>query len=250
MLAAERRNRILTALEAEGRVLVADLSQLYGVSEETIRRDLEKLEEEGFARRCYGGASFTGSPDLPYSIRKKSHVSGKRQIAQIAAGLIPDGASVAFDESSTAAFVAQALKGRKGITLLTNSVELVLSLGETEDWQIYVTGGLYNEKNLSFGGLRVEEFLREHHTDFAVISCAGLDPELGLTDPKDEMARIKRAMIRSAGQTILAADSRKFDRRSFAVVGKLEDVGTLITDSEPDEAWKERLEKAGVRLLY
>jgi len=115
MLPVERKNIILGRLRAEGKVLVAPLSAEFGVTEETIRRDLEKLEREGYATRGYGGAVFSDEnrAELPYSERKMTNVSGKERIGALAASLVEDGDFLMLDESTTAGFIARALTGKR-----------------------------------------------------------------------------------------------------------------------------------------
>ena len=250
MLAAERREIILGRLEKEGRVLVTTLSEDYGVSEETIRRDLERLESEGFARRFYGGASFTGGQDLPYSVRKKSNVAGKRRIAAVVAHLIPDGSTVTLDESSKATFVAQALREKHSLTVITNSLEIILMLSDKDDWNILLAGGALRRHELALTGSKAAAFIADYHVDWAIMSCAGLDLERGISDIREETSMIKRAMLRSAERCILAVDSRKFDRRSFATTCGFDAIDTLVTDFVPDEKWKSAFKEYGITLLH
>ena len=139
MLALERRNLILEKLQTEKRVLVSQLSQQFDVSEETIRRDLDKLEKEGLATKSYGGAVINEdvSIDLPFNIRKNQNVVGKQKMAEIAAKLIQDGEHIFLDASTTAVFVAKALKEKKErLTVITNSVEILLELSDVSGWKI------------------------------------------------------------------------------------------------------------------
>ena len=119
MLALERRNLILEKLQEEKRVVVSELSQLYNVSEETIRRDLDKLEKEGYATKTYGGAILGNSTktDLSYTIRNKTNVEAKNQIAAIASRLIEDGDHLMLDDSSTSLYLAKKLKEKKNLTV-------------------------------------------------------------------------------------------------------------------------------------
>ena len=120
MLALERRNLILEKLQEEKRVVVSELSQLYNVSEETIRRDLDKLEKEGLATKSYGGAVINEDVgiDLPFNIRKNQNVQGKQKMAEIAASMVNDGDHIFLDASTTAVFVAKALKEKNVSPLL------------------------------------------------------------------------------------------------------------------------------------
>ena len=249
MLVTERHDRILHTLEKDGQVFVSRLSADFQVSEETIRRDLEKLEEEGYARRCYGGATFTGSMDLPFTVRKKSHVSGKRRLAAAAADLIPDGASIALDESTTATFVAEALKEKKELTVITTSMETVLLLSDKEDWTVLLTGGKLKPKNLSMTGPRVLDFIREYAIDWTIVSCAGMNSDRGIFDPTEDNAGIKRVMLDAAEHTILAVDKYKFERKSFSLICPFSSLDYVVTDEQPDEEWRAAFAKNHVELI-
>ena len=147
MLALERRNLILEKLQNEKRVVVSELSQLYGVSEETIRRDLDKLEKEGLAIKSYGGAVINEdvSIDLPFNVRKNQNVVGKQKMAEIVASLVHDGEHLLLDASTTAVFVAKALKEKERLTVITNSMEILLELADVSGWNIISTGGMMKE---------------------------------------------------------------------------------------------------------
>ena len=134
MLAIERKNEILDKLRTEQRVLVSDLAEYYNVTEETIRRDLDKLEKEGYATKTYGGAILGNSTktDLSYTIRNKTNVEAKNVIASMASRLIEDGDHLMLDDSSTSLYLAKKLKDKKNLTVITNSVELVVELGSID----------------------------------------------------------------------------------------------------------------------
>lgn len=138
MLALERRNRILEKLQEEKRVVVSELSQLYDVSEETIRRDLEKLEKDGLATKSYGGAVINENIniDMPFNVRKNRNVVGKQKIAEIVASMVQDGEHIFLDASTTAVFVAKAIKSRERMTVITNSIEIIIELSDVSDWNL------------------------------------------------------------------------------------------------------------------
>ena len=164
MLALERRNLILEKLQDEKRVVVSELSQMYGVSEETIRRDLDKLEKEGLAIKSYGGAVINEdvSIDLPFNVRKNQNVVGKQKMAEIVASLVHDGEHLLLDASTTAVFVAKALKEKERLTVITNSMEILLELADVSGWNIISTGGMMKEGYLAFLGSRTEEVIRSY----------------------------------------------------------------------------------------
>lgn len=252
MLAIERRSMILNQLKNEKRVLVGDMSVKYGVSEETIRRDMEKLEQEGYATRTYGGAIYNEDSrrELPYEIRKRTNVEAKEGIAAAVADMISDGDYVMLDESTTSMYIARALKSKRNITLITNSIEIVLELaGDVQGWNIHCTGGMLKPYALAFTGRRAEEMVSSYHVNYAIISCEGIDLETGYTDGREETALLKRTMMASAKKVILAADRAKFGKTSFISVGRISELDTLVTDSDPGEEWRAGLEEAGVKLV-
>ena len=249
MLALERRNLILEKLQTEKKVVVSELSQLYEVSEETIRRDLDKLEKEGLAIKSYGGAVINEdvSIDLPFNIRKNQNVSGKQKMAEIAASLVQEGDHIFLDASTTAVFVAKALKEKER---LTNSMEILLELSDVSGWNIISTGGVMKEGYLAFLGSRTEESIRSYYVDKVIISCKALDHEWGIMESKESFGTTKKAMIASGREKILVVDSTKFDQTAFSVAGKLRDVDVVVTDRKPSDKWMGYFKDAGVKCLY
>jgi len=252
MLAIERRNKILAILQDESRVVVSDLSALFKVTEETIRRDLEKLEKEGLAKKTYGGAIINESlnVDLPYTVRKKANVPSKQYIAEIISSMIEDGDHIMLDASSTAVYVAKHLKHKKNITLITNSIEILLELSDVVGWKILSTGGALKEGALSLVGYQAEKMINTFHVDKAIISCKGIDIEKGITDSNEMDAHIKKLLLNSANTKILAVDNSKFDKISFTKIGDLVDLDIIVTDSEPDEKWKKIFNSMNIETKY
>ena len=252
MLALERRNQILEKLQIEKRVVVSELSQLYKVSEETIRRDLDKLEKEGLAIKSYGGAVINEdvSIDLPFNVRKNQNVTGKQRIAELAASLAKDGDHIFLDASTTAVFIAKALKERERLTVITNSLEILLELADVSGWNIISTGGVMKEGYLAFLGSRTEESIRSYYVDKVIISCKALDHEWGIMESKESFGTTKKAMIASGREKILVVDSTKFDQTAFSVAGKLRDVDVVVTDRKPSDKWMGYFKDAGVKCLY
>lgn len=252
MLAIERRNQILEKLQAEKRVVVSELSQIYEVSEETIRRDLEKLEQEGLAIKSYGGAVLNenSSVDLPLNIRKNRNVAGKRKIADIIAGLIDDGDRLMLDASSTALFIAKSIKDKKNITLITNSIEILIELFDVPDWHVMSTGGTAREGTFALVGPQTDKMLADYHVDKAIISCKGLERDSGLMDSDIQHAENKKTMLHSGAVRILALDHSKFDAVAFTKVAECKDIDVVVTDVKPDTEWLQYFEDLHVQCLY
>ena len=252
MLALERRNLILEQLQSERHVVVSELSRRFGVSEETIRRDLDKLEKEGLAVKSYGGAVINEDTviDLPFNVRKQRNVAGKQKIAELIAPLIHDGERISLDASSTAVLIAKALRQKQRLTLLTNSMEVLLELSDVSGWDIISTGGQLGEGYLAFFGTRAENAFRSCYVDTVILSCKGLDMERGLAEGHDSLSAVKHAMMSSGRRIILAVDSTKFGQPAFSISGEIRDVDLVVTDRKPSEQWLACLERLGVECLY
>ena len=252
MLAIERRNAISEILAARGKVIVSELAREFSVTEETIRRDLDRLEKDGLATKTYGGAvaGNSSSVDIPYRVRMGVNVEQKKAIAEKVAALIKDGQRIMLDASSTAIYVTRAIKNKKNITVITNSVEILLELAEKSDWTVFSTGGVLKEGALSLTGSSAERMIRGYHVDIAVCSCKGIDMKLGITDSNEKDAQIKQAVYASAERKVLALDGGKFDRKSFVKVCDITEVDTIVTDSKPSDTWVEYLGANGVEVIF
>ena len=252
MLAAERRNRILTKLTLTGKVIVSELSEEFGVTEETIRRDLEKLDEEGLAHKTYGGAVSAKRDllDLPLNVRKNVSVTEKQQIAALCAEKVKDGSIIMLDSSSTAIFIVKQLKSRQNLTVITNSVEILLELSDMKGWNVISTGGSLKEGALALVGPAALHTIANYHADISICSAKGIDVDFGISESNDADAEIKRVMLSSASEKILALDSTKFDKRSFVRVCPIRNIDLLITDKAPDEKWLSVLKESSFDVIY
>ena len=252
MLAIERKNEILGKLRAEQRVLVSELAQHYNVTEETIRRDLDKLEKEGYATKTYGGAIWGNSTktDLSYTIRNKTNVEAKNTIAELVCNLVEDGDHLMLDDSSTSLYLAKKLKEKKNLTVITNSVELVMELNGVESWTILLTGGRLKPESLALVGDQTQQMLRQYHVDKALLSCKGLDLDAGVTDSSEFHAQTKQSMLHCAKKRILILDSSKFDKVSFINIAPLDAFDTVVTNAVPSRAWLDCFAEHHIECLY
>lgn len=252
MLAIERRNEILEKLQSEKRVVVSELSQHYSVSEETIRRDLEKLENDGLVIKSYGGAVLNEHSifDLPFNIRKNQMIVEKQKIAELTDNLVRDGEAVMLDASSTAAYIARGLRKKKKLTVITNSVEIIIELFDVPEWNVISTGGLSRERSFGLVGPRTNQTISYYHVDKAFISCKGLTLEAGLTDSDEQDADSKRAMLKAANERILVIDSSKFGKPAFTRITGLDDINKVVTDKKPSAQWMKEFERLGIECIY
>lgn len=252
MLAVERKNSILGLLQSDGRVVVSELAEKFDVSEETIRRDLEKLERDGLVQKSYGGAVLNenAQSDMPLAVRKRTNVIGKQKIAELVSRYVPDNSSIMLDSSSTALFIAKRIKDRKNMVVITNSLEILVELKDRKEWKIFSSGGQLGEDSLALVGSQADKMISSFHVDSAIISCKGFDINKGFTDSNDMHASTKRTMLENCEKRVLAVDSSKFNRIAFNVVGTLSDIDVLVTDVKPAADWLEKFRQYGVKCLY
>lgn len=252
MLAIERKREILARLSSNGKVIVSELARDFDVSEETIRRDLEKLDHEGLAAKTYGGAvaKHNSALDIPYNVREGENVLEKQVISEKVASLISDGERIMLDSSSTALYVLKAIKSKKNLTIITNSVKILLELADKQDWTVLSTGGVLKKGALSLNGSSAEKMINSYHVNTVICSCRGLDMTLGVTDSNENDSLIKQAMLISAERKILAVDSEKFDRKSFVKVCDAKDIDIIVTDREPSEKWQAFCSENNVEIVY
>jgi len=232
MLAAERRANIARMVEQHGSVRVADLSRLFDVTEETIRRDLEDLEQGGYLKRTYGGAvkiNGTGL-ELPFARRLESHREEKTIMARYAATLVQEGETIILDASTTALWLAKHLIDRRDLTVVTNSIQVVMELAGRPGIRVICTGGNLRERALGFVGPLAERAISGYFVDKVFMSGKGLTADGGLTDSNELEVELKKAMLVAARERIVLVDSSKLGHRAFARIDGLDGFSMIITD--------------------
>lgn len=251
LLVPERRAEIVRLIEQRGSARVGELSHRFGVTEETIRRDLEELEREGVLRRTYGGAvgmTHGSSHELPHARREEKNREQKERIAAAAAGLVQDGETIAVDASTTALELVRRLQAHQNLTLLTNSVQIVWELARHSGIQVISTGGTLRGNSLSFVGPLAERALTEYHVDKAILSCKGLSLQHGLTDSNELEVELKKRMVQAAAQVIALVDSSKLGYVGFSRIIPISGIHTLVTDSGIQPNIRRELEERGVKV--
>jgi DeoR/GlpR family transcriptional regulator of sugar metabolism len=238
-----RRRLIVHQLERLGMVKVAELANELAVAEETVRRDLKYLDERGVLVRTHGGAVSVQTPDetagriadTPFELRRKAMLPQKKAIAQEALRRIVGVATIALDGSTTAWELATLLHD-PALTVVTNSLMITNFLASrpasSPGPQVITVGGTLDRKLQMFTGMIAMDGLRHIDVDIFFCSCGGIDATRGFSDPSETAALFKRQLIRSAGQTLVLADSTKFRSRAPVFFAALDDVHELITDTE------------------
>ena len=251
MFAIERQQRILEKLKEDGAVSVSKLSSEFQVAEETIRRDLEKLEKQEKLLRTHGGAVAIDDNKYEPSIekRRKINVEGKEKVAVLAAQLISPGETIFLDASTTTYFIARELKKMQNITVVTNSLQTIAELSENKDIKVIGTGGMVGE-NGSFVGSLAENSVREKYVaDKMFFSSRGVTPERGILDSNEQECAMKKCMMENSCKKIYVCEHTKIGRIGFAKLASFEEIDYFVTENKIDDEWMKRMEEAGVNVV-
>ncbi|ANB56791.1 deoR-like helix-turn-helix domain protein [Anoxybacillus sp. B7M1] len=243
MLAAERQQKIVEIVNERLSIRVSELSKIFSVTEETIRRDLEKLEKEHKLKRSHGGAiSIREETEIDVSEREITNVEEKKAIAQEAIKHIESGDRIILDASTTAWYLAKTLPDIP-LTVITNSIKVAVELSKKGKIQVISTGGMLLPKSLSYVGPLAERSLDAYHVDKVFLSCKGVHLANGLSESNEWQALLKKRMMEIADKIILMADSSKFGIRTFVHMASLADMDHIITDDQIDHETKWELEE-------
>lgn len=247
----ERKHTILTRLAIEGKVQVQTLAQLFQVSTETIRRDLDRLEKEGELRKVYGGAVRVraGMNEAPFQKRSQLQSAEKQAIGRAAAALIEDGETVLLDNGTTTLEIMRELRARSQVTVITNSVPILNCALEQFAGKIIFAGGDIQPAVQASTGPIAHELLNQFKVNKAFISAGGISLTDGITDYLLEEARISRTMMERAEETILVADHTKFGRSTFARIAPLESISIVVTDKCCPADWLQALQQLEIDVV-
>lgn len=250
MLPIQRHREILNRLHVSGIVRVSELARSLAVTEETIRRDLDKLETDGKLMRTYGGAAALGDQyrELPFEQRSTLNLDQKKAIAVCAVSYVEEGDVIAMDASSTACEMAMALRDIP-LTLITNSVTVCATACSQSRIAVISTGGFLDRPSVSYVGMLAEQALESFHFGKLFLSCKGIDTQRGLSVADESHARIKKRMIELADSVYLLADSSKFGLRAARFFASITDVDVLITDQQADPDFVSLVNDLGVEVV-
>lgn len=234
----QRREKILKILNVKGRVRVSELSKLFGISEVTIRHDLAELEEVNLLYRVHGGAESTHRAYYTLSLtdRMQRNEQAKRSIAVKAATLVGEGDTVILDSGTTTLMVAQELRQKKGITVLTNSLLIARELSASQDASVILLGGSLDSANLFVYGDDTYSQLAKYKADKMFMAVDGISAKYGITTYLYLEAEVSKRMGQRANTVIAVADYSKIGREGFTKIGEVDTIQTLITNkSSPHE---------------
>ena len=249
MLAEERRMRIVELLQENKSVEIAELSQLFSVAQETIRRDLRRLEEEGVLKRTHGGATLSEErqPIAPLSARSQVNREEKERIGRKAVEYVADGDRIIIDGGTTTLQLARALKSsRKSAAVVTNALNIAIELAGIGEVTVDVEGGTLSESSLTLIGPETERALGRYRVNKVFLAASGVTVKWGLGISNSFEAAVKQAMMAAAGQVILLADSSKLGKEGLVSFAPLTKVDKLITDENADPKIIDAIAQLGV----
>ncbi|MFC5908239.1 DeoR/GlpR family DNA-binding transcription regulator [Streptacidiphilus monticola] len=251
MYAPERQQQILLLAQQRGRVDVPSLAEDFGVTQETIRRDLSALDKAGLLHRVHGGALPAGSLQLEPGLAERDSTAAdeKERIARAALPLLPRQGSVLLDAGTTTSRLAALLPADSELTVVTHALPIAARLVDHPHLQLHLVGGRLRHRTHAAVDAWALRALGEVHADVAVIATNGFSPESGLTTPDLAEAAVKRAMLENAERVVLVADSAKFGARHFARFGELRQIDVLVTDTGLDDEAAAEIERQGTDVI-
>ena len=238
----------------DGELGFTDAATLFGVSEMTIRRDVEALEEQGVVRRVPGGVIATNGAagyEPPFASRVMSQAREKEHVAGATADLLVPGSRVMIDTGSTGLAVAKALRGRGlGLTVLTPNLLVAMQLVDEPDTSVFLTGGELRQGEMSLIGPDTVHSLSSYNIDTYVMSVAGVDAERGISDYNRSEAATKRAAVEASDRVIVCVDASKLDQVFLTNVAALSEIDILVTDGDPENRSIRAAVEAGVTVVH
>ena len=229
-----RQSRIIDLARRRGRVGVDALADDFGVTPQTIRRDLNELCQRGVLSRVHGGAVLAHSvSNFGYQARRVLAADGKRWIGDRAAALIPDDCSLFINIGTTTEQVARALQGHKDLVVISNNINVINILNDSPGIESIVAGGLVRKSDGGILGEAAVEFIRQFKVDYAVIGTSAIDSDGALLDYDFREVKVAQAILENARHSILVADAMKWERTAPMRIAELGAMDAFVTDKAP-----------------
>lgn len=248
---SDRQNDILARIGTRGAQQIDLLALDYGLTPQSIRRDINVLCGLGLARRLHGGVDLPVMPqNTPINARAGLHGQAKRLIGSAVAQDIPDGSTVFMGIGTTVRYVAEALKGHAGLTVVTNNVDVALILGDVEGIELHLTGGVWRANDRDLVGPETIRYFEKFHATHAVVGAGGLHPTSGVLDFSYDEAQITNAILLNSRNRYLVADASKWLGTAAVRVAPFSRFTCLATDVMPlDRENEQSLSQSGVEVM-
>jgi len=248
--APERHQAILDLARAQNRVTVEAWATHFGVSVQTIRKDLNQLCDQRLLTRVHGGATLpSGVENLEYEARRRIAAEAKDAIGRAAAALIPNDASLFINIGTTTEAVSQALLDHSGLLVITNNINVANRMRIYPRFEVVIAGGVVRPSDGGIVGEAAAGFFSQFKVDYAVIGASALDEEGTLLDYDYREVKVAQAIIANARHVILVADQGKFARSAPVRIARIDQITTFVTDRCPSEAFRRLCDAAGVELV-
>jgi DeoR/GlpR family transcriptional regulator of sugar metabolism len=247
----ERRQVILLQLSQQGRVSVADLSRQFGVSEVTIRADLQALAGQRLLVRTHGGAvpSSNGMGELALALRRHQQVREKGRIGEAGAEMVADGDAIFLDSSSTSLAIAHHLRQRRHLTIITNSLAIAQEMLDVDGVSVVMTGGTLQRETASLVNIHALELVRQFNIRHGFFGAHGISLADGLTDVSTAVAEVKRPLVKACRQVFAVVDETKWGRVGVASFATMADVDMVITNRGACPNLVAQVRNAGVDVI-
>lgn len=251
MKAKQRIDKIIEKIPYNGFIMVKELSQIFGVTEETIRRDLNKIVklDEGI-RKVHGGAYRVESEDssVPQGLRQSLLIDEKSRFANVCISLIKPDSCIMLDSSTTALYIAKRIKAENiKVTIITNSLLTTREFEDSENVFVICVGGVLRKRNGSLVGNTTVSALENYCADCSFISPTSVNMEFGLTDNNYDEAQVRKAMIKHSNKHFLVADHTKLGRMHMHFIDRIEKIDMVITDMQASKEWLDFFEKKKIQ---
>ena len=245
-----RHAEIIEIAKSRGRELVDDLVREFGVSAQTIRKDLNDICDRGLLKRSHGGAVFdSGIENLEYEARRRIAAQEKDAIGQAAARIVPNNSSLFINIGTTTEAVSQALLGHTGLMVITNNINVANRMRIYPTLEVVIAGGIVRGSDGGIVGEAAVDFIKQFKVDYAVIGTSAIDDDGALLDFDYREVKVAQAIIANARHVIVVSDSTKFERTAPVRIAHLSQVNTFITDHCPSPSVRQVCEEAGVTLI-
>lgn len=249
MLAAQRRDLLLTRLQHDGRLIAKDLAVELGVTEDSVRRDLRELAAAGLCQRVYGGALPVSPALADYATRTGVAAGSKQRVAAAAVALVEPGSTLLLDGGTTALAVARALPADLAVTVITHSPTVAAALVDHPTVEVYVLGGRLFKHSAVTCGAAAAEAAQGVHADVFLLGVTGVHPHAGLTTGDPDEAAMKRTLARRAADTYVLASGEKIGAASPFTVLPLTAVSGIITDAPTEHPVLQELTAASTTII-
>ena len=252
MLSTEqRRDEIVAILHTKGKIKVSEIAEKYGISEVSVRKDLEYLEMQGHLSRVHGGAVALNKlyVNMDLSERFKTNSVAKKRLAKLAASLIEDNDTIMMNAGTTLAYVLHAIQGKKNITIVTNSMQNAMEAALYSSFNVILLGGEFDSKYQFTYGEDALSQLENYHATKCILSVDGISLGAGLSLYYSNEASLARKMIECSDKLIVTADGTKLGRYAFAKITDLKCGDVLVTNFAENREEVEKITQAGVTVL-